>query len=301
MISKHIIAGTIFFGISLFTFITCSSISEEKPSDKNEVLLNWKIPDGEKIEYETVMEEIGESTFEVELGGLFEKMKDSDSDDKKNDFFNKLKQIQSNTSFKTTLSNSEIFQDVVDIEMSATPKESDSEDDSEIAKFQSMLTGIVLRGTVNKDGTLHSFWVKSEQKNLLSMFFELPKGPVSRGDTWTLGNINLIGNDQNYICQEAIKENVVTLTDIVDRDGETIAIVDYNIREYVSGDFVTPSFSGKSGESTKTVMEFQYSAQGEFSVDQGKWVSLTGILSLDASGVMTSTQKQKFSLVEVKN
>jgi hypothetical protein len=111
----------------------------------------------------------------------------------------------------------------------------------------------------------------------------------------------LIGNDQNYICKEAIKVNIVTLTDIIERDGETIAIVDYNIREFVSGDFVNPGFSGKPGKSTETIMEFLYSAQGEFSVDQGKWLSLNGILSLDATGIMSSNQKQKISLVEVNN
>lgn len=300
MNTKSIIILALLFAFSLLTFITCSNI-EDKPSKKNEVLLNWKIPEDETIEYETVMEEMEKSTFELELGDMFDKLKDSSSDNTKEEFFNKLKDIQSNTSFKTVLSNSENFQDVVDIEMSASSKKHDSNDDTESEKFKNLLKGIVLRGSVNKNGTMHSFWVKNDQKNLLSMFFELPKNPVSRGETWTLANVNLIGNDQNFICEEAIKKNEVTLTDIIDRNGETIAIINYDIREYVSGDFIQPSFSGKPGSSTKTTMEFQYTAQGEFSEDKGKWLSLTGVLSLVASGVMNSNQKQKISLMEVKN
>lgn len=293
MTQKNILTILIVFSFSILMFSTCSNIAEDKPSDKTEVSLNWIIPKSETITYETVMDEIDESTFDIELGDMFNKLSDSN---KTNNFFDKLKDIETNTSITTTLSNSEFFENVVDIEMVATPKTSESDKDSELDKFQSMMTGTMLRGSVNKDGTMHSFWVKSNQKNLISIFFELPKDPVSKGETWTLDNVNFIMNDQSFDCTEAEKTNNVTVKDIINRGGETIAIIEYDIQEYVSGDFITPSFGKKSSSSVKTTMKFQYSALGEFSEDQGKWLSLTGIMSLDATGIMNTHQKKKFSL-----
>ena len=64
------------------------------------------------------------------------------------------------------------------------------------AMMRKSMTGTMLRGTVNKDGSLHSFWVKGEQKNLISLLFELPTQSVKKGDSWTLNNVSLINNDQ---------------------------------------------------------------------------------------------------------
>ena len=65
-----------------------------------------------------------------------------------------------------------------------------------------------------------SFWVKSSQKNLIAIFFQLPAKPVKIGDKWSL-DINLIANDQNFECDSAYKINEVTLTDIKKVNGET--------------------------------------------------------------------------------
>ncbi len=56
MTFKNIITLSVIFSISLITFVTCSNVTEDKPSDKSEVELNWKLPEGEQIKYETVME-----------------------------------------------------------------------------------------------------------------------------------------------------------------------------------------------------------------------------------------------------
>lgn len=177
-------------------------------------------------------------------------------------------------------------------------KKDDDEVDGMNKMMNSMMKGTILRGSVYKNGSLHSFWMKSNQKNLLSLFFELPNKTVSIGDSWTLKNVNFIGNDQNFICRKAKKKNLITLIDIKEKDGETVAVINYDILEFVSGDFNSPSFFGNGGGNKPTEMKFIYKAQAEFSIDKGKWISYNGIMSLEASGVMTSVQKQKFALIE---
>lgn len=289
--------------LSTLVLIACSNTSDKSNSTENGIELNWKLSDNDSLSYKTVMTEIGESSFEMDLGGLFDKITDSTKTDKDQfgkDFFNKLKDQYNNTNLLTILSNSIDFKDVINIEMVAEQKDNkeDEEKDEMKKMMNSMMKGTMLRGSVYKNGSLHSFWMKNSQKNLLSLFFELPNKPVSKGETWTLNNVNFIGNDQNFICRKAEKRNIITLSDIKGIEGQTIAVIDYDILEYVSGDFNSPAFFGNEGENKTTTMKFIYKAQAEFSIDEGKWISYNGIMSLDASGVINSVQKKKFALIE---
>lgn len=298
-----------FIGSTLLFFILLITCSNTNNINKKSIVLRWKLSQNDTLRYKTVMNEIGESSFQLNLGGLFDTFtKDSISNGKSTgkDFFNKLQHQFNDTQLSSILTRSQDFENVIDIAVVVDSDEKEDEisledDEDEVAaKLQkmmnSMMKGTMLRGSIHTDGSLHSFWVKSNQKNLLSVFFELPNTPISKGDTWTLDNVNLISNDQNFICREAKKKNTITLTDIKEINGETIAVIDYDILEYVSGDFNAPTLHGTNG--TRTTMEFVYKAQGEFSLDKGKWVSYNGILSFDASGIMESKQKKKFALIE---
>lgn len=166
--------------------------------------------------------------------------------------------------------------------------------------MQSMTQGVMLRGSVYETGGIHSFWVKSAQKNLIALFFELPTKPVKVGDKWSL-DINLITNDQNFDCDSSYKINEVTLADIKKINGETIAVLKYNIVEYVKGNFNTPSFFGSEGGQKETMMKFTHQGIAEFSVDKGRWINYDGIMSLEATGVMTANKKTKFTLIDEQN
>lgn len=297
------ISGTLL--LLTFVLIACSNVSINNNSNPTEkgIRLKWKLSDNDSLIYKTVMNPIGESSFEMDYGSLFDKITDSSKTDAQKfgkDFFKRIKDQYNNTNLITKLSNSEDFKDVIDIEILAEEKNKQEEGDADDMKkmMNSMMKGVILRGSVYKNGGLHSFWMKSRQKNLLSLFFELPNKPVHKGDSWTLNNVNLIGNDHNFICHKATKKNQVTLIDIREENGETIAVIDYDILEFVSGDFKSPAFFGNGGENKATIMEFIYKAQAEFSINKGKWVSYNGIMSLKASGVMNSVQKQKFALIE---
>jgi len=158
-----------------------------------------------------------------------------------------------------------------------------------------MNQGVMLRGSVYAKGGVHSFWVKAQQKNLIAILFELPTQPVKVGDTWSL-DVNLISNDQNFSCDSSYKMNTVTLTELKKVKGETVATLKYEIEEYVSGTFSTPMFK-EGGGGTPTMMRFSHLGIAEFSVDRGRWISYDAIMSLDATGVLRSRKKTKFSLM----
>lgn len=291
--------------LSTISFVACSNRIDENNIEvtKKVVKLQWKLSNNDTIFYKTVMSEIGESSFEADFGGIFKKDTNSTKTGVNklgNDFFKKLKDQYNNTNLVTRLTKSPDFNAVVDIEMIAEQKDKKEVNGKDEARsfMSSMMKGTMLRGSVNTDGSLHSFWMKNSQKNLLSLFFELPNKPIKKGDTWTLHNVNFIGNDQNFVCRKAKKENTITLTDIKEINGETIAIINYNIIEFVSGDFKMPKYFGSSGKNKTTEMEFVYKAQAEFSINKGKWINYNGIMSLNASGMMNSVQKKKFALIE---
>jgi len=266
--------------------------------------LKWKIGENEKINYLTAMSDIDTSSVDINFGNFFKSLSDKSGKglSEAKDFFNKLNESYKNIDFITTLTNK--GNGIVDIVMETRPKEDSPEKESdkkntkedEMQKMmQKMTQGVMLRGSVYENGGVHSFWVKTGQKNLISIFFELPKKEVKVGDTWQL-DVNLIENDQNFICDSAYKINEVTLTEIKKVNEETIAVLKYNIVEYVKGTFNTPSYMGSGSQ--VTMMSFSHQAIAEFSIDKGRWISYNGIMSLDtSSGVMTGKKKTKFTLI----
>ncbi|MBL4704929.1 MAG: hypothetical protein JKY54_10425 [Flavobacteriales bacterium] len=288
------------FTLSLGVFIGISAFSQEN----KEVELNWKINPGEIVTYQTIMNEIDTSTIEYNFGNLFEVFMDSTEDvmDEAKNLLKELNESFKNINLLTELTNN--GDGTVEIVMKTRPEqeveeiESDTTDivmDAVMKMILSMKKGIMLRGSVYETGGIHSFWVKSNQKNLIAMFFELPSKPVKIGDYWPL-EINFIANDQNFKCDSAYQVNKVTLTDLKSSNGETIAVIKYEIEEFVDGSFDAPALFG-SGGATETTMKFTYHAIAEFSVDKGRWVSYDGIMGMVTSGIMTANTKKKFSLL----
>lgn len=304
--------------IGFAAFSSIAQVANNDERDPIEIELNWKLAEGDSLFYKTEMEPIEESSFSIDMDGVFDSFPDStrgdsskiDPKDIVKDLSESLRERVNNLEMLSILSNSPDFDDVIDIEMVSKKKEviqeeqpdesSDRDVVDDIKDFtNSMLEGTMLRGSVNKDGSLHSFWVKSRQKNLLCMFFELPKGKLKKGDTWQLDNISYVGNDQNFRCRKAEKRNLVQLVDIKVVEGETIAVLEYDLYEFVSGEFSRfPIFSSEKAKEKPTTMYFAFKAKAEFSVDQGKWLNYSGILSTESTGFMESKEVQRISLIE---
>lgn len=262
--------------------------------------LNWKLAVADTLEYKTVMIEIDRPTFEIDFRRFFPGESDSsyaELNAVSDALYQKIEAIESNTNLVARLTNSSNFDEVLDVELIAKPKADVKPSEGDIdGRTYPLMQGTMLRGSVYKTGGIHSFWVKRSQKNLLSLFFELPDHPVEIGDVWPLKNVNLIGNDQNFICEEAERKNEVTLLAVKEVKGEQIAVINYDIMEYAAGVFGAPARVG-SKEAEPLELRFVFKAQAEFSLDQGRWISYNGIMCLDGSGWMESSQQQKFALV----
>lgn len=279
-----IITATVFYNISV-----------AQSTDK--VNLQWKLENDETIVYKTLMNEIDTNSFEFDFQNLFSVLNDSISSEYKN-MFNKIQESFREIDLVTTLSS---CKNAVKIETKTVDKEKlkkkkKNDDEIDLQKLMSSLNdGVVLRGSVYKSGGIESFWVKTNQKNLIALFFELPKDEVKIGDSWCI-EVNFIGNDQNFDCDSAYRKNEVRLVDLKMVEGDTIAILKYDIQEFVTGDFNSPF----SNDGTKTTMLMTHEAIGEFSISKGRWIAYDGIMSLISSGIMTSNTRKSFSLVTIK-
>lgn len=285
--------------ILFFAAMTLTAFGQQNET----VDLNWKIGENEKLKYITEMSSIDESSLEMNLGGFFGSASDSIKIDSKEfkDLFKKMKDVFKDQKYITTLTNKN--NGVIDIVMTMNSDKSNNKKKVKGKRadfFRNALSqGVMLRGSVYETGEIHSFWVKSGQKNLIALLFELPSKPVKVGDKWAL-DVNLIGNDQNFDCKDSYKINEVTLDEIKKIDGETIAVLKYNIAEYVEGDFSSPLFFSKDDKQEEMTMKFTYQGIAEFSVERGRWINYDGIMSVEMKGMITSNNKTKYKLIEEK-
>jgi len=281
--------------------------SEMIQSEIEKVKLEWKLEEGDTIMYKTVMQNVEN---EIDGNSPFQKLIED------SEFVEKLQKQMDNTNLITFLTNSKSFEEVIEIELIGREiKKTNSTNDDEMDFMSSMMKGTLLRGAVKKSGEVFSFWLKRAQLNLVSMFFELPGKPISIGEIWELKNLSLIGNDQNFKCEEAERTNQVKLVELLKTDTETIAVLKYTIREYVSGTFGMNNpfeiFASKnedadqfSNELTKTrpvIIDYSFNATAKFSITKGKWVSFNGIVSTKSLGFMgNNSSKQNYALEEIK-
>lgn len=310
MFSLLFVAASFTLSFSSFTDAVDRQYEGQVPADGYN--LTWKIEEADSIVYKTIMNEIGDSEFETDFSGIFN-FSDEDSEEeqegkqKMNQFFEEVREMQQNASYRTILNWSPDFNDVINIRMISKPDQepvrANLEDMTEEERMKElmtpMLSGVVLRGSVYSNGKLHSFWLNSRQKNLISLLFELPVSPIEVGDQWTLDNVNFIGNDQNFICRKARKHNVVKFERTEMFEGDLVAVISYDLMEMASGDFSIPNFFGADDdqEPKKSVIKFGFKGEGRFSIEKGRWVSYDGIMILKSEGIMKSNSKQKFSLI----
>lgn len=281
----------------LFLIIFLLAVKTLSAQKSEAITLEWKIKPGDTLSYKTIMTSIEQS--EPDMDKLFgkiipENLKDSIQKDSMPDFknlFKTLRQASDNVKLTSKITNN--GNGIVGVYLESNPEKQETETDT----LQNMFSGLMktmgnvkLRGSVYQKGGIHSFWIKTAQKNLISMFFELPKNPIKKGDNWSL-EVNYILNDQNFDCTKSNRTNKVTLVDIKKVKGEQIAVLHYTIEEYVEGNF------SMFNKLEKTIMSFNLNATAEFSVEKGRWISYEGILTSDTTGFMGNKTKQRVALV----
>lgn len=135
----------------------------------------------------------------------------------------------------------------------------------------------VLRGEIDEAGTIGSFWLPQEQKNLLALYFELPEDSVAVGDTWPLDGAQLL-TMRNVRVDTGTRTNAVRLAAIEGTADRPLAVIEYDLHERVEGSF---------GH-----MTFTYRGRGTFDVAAGTWAGFAGRMDSESTfmGQQASSQ-----------
>lgn len=264
-----------------------SKENREIISDSNAISLKWKLKPDETIGYKTAMEQVESSDFEIDFG--------DDKNMPKEEFkeiFDGLKKEFEKTSFITTMQ----WNERGNIETKMFTEGFNDKDtkpiDPKNFKPASMMKGVMLRGEINESGQIESFYLKGAQKNLITMYFELPNRPVKIGDIWSL-NVSYLQFDQSFVCKSADRTNNVELIDVLKDENDTIVVIKYNISESASGYMKNPM----TNEKIETSISMSFNGIAEFSINKGRWIKYNGILETTQKGMMSGSSKQKLALI----
>ncbi|WP_299335047.1 hypothetical protein [uncultured Psychroserpens sp.] len=259
----------------------------------NTIDLKWNISD--TLTYKTVMKDMIVSKEEIE--------KDTDTTfgRKASDFLKKMQEQTANLEYITKL-----FPDKKsNIDIAMMVKENKSDTTETLFSGMARMNGnVVLRGKLSPEGEILSFYYKSAQTNLISILFELPKAPVKVGDQWSI-KMDFIAMDQNFIADTLNKKNNVRLEEIKDLGNDKVAVIKYDIKEYVSGYFgngLLTMFNADSDE--RTFMKMTYEATGLFSIKKGIWIDYEGFMEVDSNFSMFGmggTKRTQFKLTPEDN
>lgn len=289
----------LFLLILVYLSTSCQNQVAENQNSNEYYDLNWKIEKNKPIAYKTAMEPIDENNLSKQgfdcndFINAFTDTSNFNCEDFK-DFFESVNSIHKNYSFTTTLTKNN--KGTIDVKLISVKNDSETNLPDSISDFfANAFAGVQLRGKINEDGGIESFYIKKEQMNLLALMFELPTKPVKIGDKWTI-QASLISNDQNFICDEYDKTHIVELVDVKEIDGDLIAFIKYNIRYYVKGEFNNP-FLGKT---MPAMMDVGFNGISEFNITKGKWKDYNGLMTMDVTGIMSNHTKQRFKLIEVE-
>jgi hypothetical protein len=266
------------------------------------VLLKWKLKPNEVISYKTIMEEAGPAVNTFDMSGVMKAMgADSANVSSRRDMMKKFSVAMKPTSMVTKLT--EKYKDIIDIEL-ITKNDNQSPfsggDSTRMMSdfFRKMANGVMLRGSIHDDGTIASFYTKTEQKNIIALLFELPGKVIKQGDSWPL-SVNLVTADQNFKCDSSYRKNEVTAIKFENIKGDRIVTLKYDIVEFIKGDFTLPSPTGDVSKVPNT-MKMTFQALASFSVEKGRWLTYNGQLNYNSTGIMQANSKQNYVLIEEK-
>jgi hypothetical protein len=278
---------TILCFVLIIALSACSSDNSANEVSTMYYDLDWKLAEGEILAYRTAiipvnLNEDSASTEEAEatpdFGILIRAMQPSS--------YSMVSLLQLNER-----GNIEVQMIVNDVDLSEATEVLSPE---ALETLSVSFSGVQLRGELNLDGGIESFYLEQRQKNLLAMFFELPTHPVSVGDSWEI-EVYCVTMGNGFIVDIAERTNQVTFTELTtNSEGKALAVIDYFILESVSGDFINPM----SDEAMETSMDCSFIGRGYFLIDEGRWESFFGNFNIISTNpVMNLENRQQFSLV----
>lgn len=277
----------------LFGLFCATAASAQTPVQP--VLLQWKIKPGDSLLYLTRMNDldsvrVGDSIVKKN-NTPYQKYMDTSS----SDIIRKMREIVSakdDFQYRSKLTNT--GKNNIDVEMCYwKPADSAAITKPLTMDYFPKLSGFVsLRGSVSEKGKVTSFYVKNSQRNIIALFFELPGKPVKPGDSWPL-DVQFITTDYTFKCDSSFRKNSVTLVELKKSGKETIAVLRYDIEEFVNGDWmITPGATPR-----KVFCHARYSGTAEFSVEKGRWISYNCVMIMNAHSLFGNDTIKEFVLL----
>ncbi len=146
--------------------------------------------------------------------------------------------------------------------------------------FNKFIKKAVFKGNLSKNGDLYDEDGSPVFDPKINILFELPEKPVSVGDTWSLK----IKFTEPQDKKEKIKDtlNQVKFVELLVEGKDSIAVLEYQLQG--------PENIGRA---------LSYVGKGKFNINQGKWMSYTGVLTQKISGIISMKQVQKIKLSEI--
>lgn len=264
-----------------------SKINREAVANSDAIIMKWKLKPDETIGYKTAMEQIEKSDVDIDFG-----LGDSIPKNEIKEILDKYRKEFEKTSYITTMQ----WNDRGNIQTKMFNEDFKEKDTKkfDLKDFnpEDMLKGVLLRGEINENGQIESFYLQNRQKNMIAMFFELPDRPVKIGDTWSL-DVSFLQFDQSFVCKSAERTNNVELIEILKESSDTVVVIKYNIYESANGYMKNPMNQQK----VETALSMRFTCIAEFSVTKGRWITYNGILETIQKGIMSVSSKQKLALI----
>jgi len=285
--------------MTLVVFSVFTSVGlAENIKDNQRVLLRWKVTETTPVAYTTSLSNIKSNNLKINYDEV-EKTKDSFTVPKelKESICNhKIPEIGSLTTLLTKNTSGNIDVKMVVNKFNGT-EDSETEPLQKMAiVFMKQMEGkVTFRSEITESGNIVPFYLAGIQKNNLTIFFELPNKPVQVGDTWSI-DVNLIAFDASLLCKKAYRVNRVKLVSLDKNEkGNTIALLEYFIVEYVEGTHFSPVDSSEDSAQ----MNVSFIGYGQLNVDNGSWEKFNGELSISSPKFKINTT-QLYALQPLK-
>jgi hypothetical protein len=276
----------VLFSIIAINF-SCFAQSSEKTHQ-----LKWKISKDEVIAYQ--IETINLEDVKFDPSQLLSVFDDSIGEKK-----NKKELKEFNELLKSINDSQKNIKQVATIENKGNllyarvfiRKDSNTNSSPKQSNFNDLMQGIQLRGLLNQNGSIYSYFLEIRQKNLLALYFQLPDRPIKIGYSWPL-DIQWFTANYTFLCDSVNKTNCKKLESVYENASDTIAILNYKYSEYLSGQTEIPFNNSKRA----SLMTIDCSGLLEFNITKGRWEKYNLIVTSKSTGLQNASSKQLIKL-----
>lgn len=279
----------------LFYFLEINFSCFAQTSEKT-YQLKWKISKDEVIPYQIETINLEDVKFDPsQLLSIF-----NDSISGKSEKENKKQLKEFNEVLKSINDSQKNIKQVATIENKGNllyarifiRKDPNTNSNSKQLNFNDLMEGIQLRGLLNQNGSIYSYFLEIRQKNLLALYFQLPDRRIKIGDSWPL-DIQWFTANYTFLCDSVNKTNCIKLESVYENASDTIAVLNYKYSEYLSGVTEIPFNNSKR----LSLMTIDCSGLLEFNITKGRWEKYNLIITSKSSGIQDASSKQ---LIELK-